>query len=284
MHFKGVFMTFYRIFLAFICLLLLTTGSIFAALKNPKPSEKINSHYPFVVFSPPKCGTHLVGKAVSLLVKTPPAYYLSDIGNSTLECINKITQEQSQGRFVAAHHFSNALLKILVKKGYKIIFVVRDPRDQLISIVNWFREGQWSWLPASKISNVQDQITELITGATLGWKSVDTCFLSFENKLSGISPRSIYITHFEKLIGPSGGGTAEAQTQEMINIANFLGTTINTEDINFIGTELYGGTATFRNGSIGKWKQCFNGTHKEQFKQGYNSLLIRLGYEHDANW
>lgn len=260
-----------------------------ASLRNPiaPPIKTSHSHphRPFVIFSPPKCGTHLVGKALSLLVNENPAYYLFGIGNdSVLDSLNVVASEEARGCFVVGHHFTNTLLKTLVRKGYKIIFVIRDPRDQLISAVNWFKEGQWFWLPIAGISNPNEQISEAITGSRYGWQSVESCFLSFERELSGLPLESVYKVHYEKLIGFNGKGSAEEQANEIVAIANYIGLATNSKKIKYVADHLFGGTVTFRDGSIGKWKHTFTEEQKEQFKLRYNYLLMRLGYEKDSQW
>ncbi len=40
----------------------------------------------------------------------------------------------------------------------------------------------------------------------------------------------------------------------------------------------------FRKGIPGDWVNHFNEDHKKYFKEKYNNLLIKLGYEKDANW
>jgi hypothetical protein len=275
--------------LLIICLCFINFVSLSASLRNPIAppikSSPSRPHQPFVIFSPPKCGTHLVGKTLSLMVNENPAYYLSGIGeNSVLDSLNIVASEEARGCFVVGHHFTNTLLKTLVNKGYKIIFVVRDPRDQLISAVNWLKEGQWFWLSIAGMSNPHDQITEAITGAQHGWQSVESCFLSFENTLLGLPPESIYKVHFEKLVGVNGKGTSEEQINEILSIANCIGLKIDSKKIKYVTDNLFGGTATFRDGSIGKWKLVFTKDQKEQFKVRYNYLLMRLGYEKDSQW
>lgn len=275
------FMTTFIFFVSF--------ASLNASLKKPRAtpikSSPHSSHHPFVIFSPPKCGTHLVGKALSLLVNENPAYYLTGIGDhSVLDGLNIIASEEAQGSFVVSHHFTNTLLKKLVNKGYKIFFVIRDPRDQLISAIHWLKEGQWYWLPISKISNPHDQITEAITGEIYGWQSVESCFLSFEKILSGLPSKSIYKVHFEKLVGTHGKGSDEEQAQEILAIANHIGLAISSEKLKYAAEHVFGGTTTFRDGSIGKWKLFFTADQKEQFRVRYNYLLMRLGYEIDSQW
>jgi hypothetical protein len=40
----------------------------------------------------------------------------------------------------------------------------------------------------------------------------------------------------------------------------------------------------FRKGIAGDWVNHFSGDHKKYFKEKYNHLLVKLGYETDANW
>lgn len=40
----------------------------------------------------------------------------------------------------------------------------------------------------------------------------------------------------------------------------------------------------FRKGIAGDWKNHFDEDHKKYFKEKYNNLLIKLGYEKDDNW
>lgn len=262
----------------------LLEGSLRNPIAPPLKSSK-QPHQPFVIFSPPKCGTHLVGKALSLLVNENPAYYLTGIGDgTTLNSLNLIASEEAKGCFVVAHHFNNTLLRTLVSKGHKIIFVVRDPRDQLISAINWINEGQWSWLPIAKMTNFNEQITEAITGSLYGWQSVESCYLTFERELAGLPPESYHRVYYEKLVGASGKGSLVEQNNELIAIANFISLPINNTIMTHTTDHLFGGTKTFRDGSIGKWRLMFSDHQKELFKQRYNSLLIRLGYEYDSKW
>jgi hypothetical protein len=49
---------------------------------------------------------------------------------------------------------------------------------------------------------------------------------------------------------------------------------------------MYGkGSLTFRKGQSGDWRNHLMDAHKRAFKEtGAGELLIKLGYERDANW
>lgn len=40
----------------------------------------------------------------------------------------------------------------------------------------------------------------------------------------------------------------------------------------------------YRKGTLGDWRNHFNQEHIKLFKDNYNHLLIKLGYESDSNW
>jgi len=40
----------------------------------------------------------------------------------------------------------------------------------------------------------------------------------------------------------------------------------------------------YRKGVAGDWENHFNEEHKRFFKDNFNDLLIKLGYESDGNW
>ncbi len=95
---------------------------------------------------------------------------------------------------------------------------------------------------------------------------------------------NIYTTTFEKLVGPQGGGTLEEQLNEIIAIANHMGTKMDQTQALEISNNLFGESITFREGKIGSWKKYFLERHKDAFKKVAGQLLIDLGYEKNLNW
>jgi Sulfotransferase domain len=238
----------------------------------------------FVIFSPPKNGTFISGKTLSLITEMTAAYYLTDWHKSNLEVVELVQKEYKNGRFVVSHHFNDVMLETLTKLGYKIIFIVRDPRDQLVSVVNWLREGQWGWMPVSKMTNIDQQIEELIYGNLYGQRCVDIYYLSYERRVKRIPSKSIFTIRFENLVGEEGGGSREKQQEEVLNLATFLNISLTDYEIDSIAANVYGGTTTFRTGQIGTWPDYFTERNKNLFKTLYNSHLIRLGYEKSSDW
>ncbi|MEI8365191.1 MAG: sulfotransferase domain-containing protein [Parachlamydiaceae bacterium] len=254
------------------------------AKQSTKDSMKeLIGHQPFVIVCPPKCGTHLIGKTLSLILNKTPTYSLSKLG-STQESIESSESALKNGSFLVAHDFSKSVIERLVSKRYKIVFIARDPRDLVISVRNWLREGQWPWLEVSKIQDPQEQLTELITGAKTKWDCIERCFLKYEARVAGLSRKSLYTARFENLVGADGGGGLDRQVKEILGLAEFLEVTITNDEAHNIAHQLFGGTATFRKGQVGVWKTLFTEEQKKKFKSRYKIHLIRLGFEKDTNW
>lgn len=242
-----------------------------------------NEHCPFIVFSPPKCGTHLIGKVLKLMLNEEPIYMLGGLG--IFKDIERIKNETKNHRFIVSHHFTPEIMNALVAEGYKVIFTLRDPRDQIVSCQDWLREGEWYWLRVSRIEDKNEQLLEMITGERFGWQCYESCIGRRLNQFKKVKPRkACYITRFENLIGATGNGDGETQLQEIVNLAEFLNFNLSPEKCKEVATKSYGKSRTFRKGEIGRWKSTFLPSHKKVYKILYSKTLIKLGYEKDTNW
>jgi hypothetical protein len=237
---------------------------------------------PFIVMSPPKCGTHLLAKTLKLISKKSPVYFGNEESDNLT--LKHVLRNASHNKFTALHFISKNVLNILVGKGYKIIFFIRDPRDQLISVRNWMKEQPWQDNPCDFISDSAKQIEALITGTEKSWKCFEYCFMPFEKRIEELPKTNLYKAYFENLVGLQGGGSSKNQLAEIKGIAQLINTSLSDDRVKRIAKKLFGGTTTFRTGLIGNWKSHFTEYHKQLYKERYNVHLIRLGYEVDASW
>ena len=167
-------------------------------------------------------------------------------------------------------HINENIMQIN-KSNIKACFIYRDPRDQIVSSALFLTKE----LPVLAKFDINIIIDKLIT--EIG--KLYHLFLPWQ-----FEPY-IYTTTFEKLIGENGGGSRDAQVREIIAIANHIGIQIDLEQALDLSEQLFGGTATFREGQIGSWKTHFLERHKTAFKEGPGQQLLELlGYEKDTNW
>lgn len=184
--------------------------------------------------------------------------------------------------------------KIFSKYGKANFFMIRDPRDQMVSMVFMVHKNS-----VGLEAPFEEALLDLIDGGQriyIPWAvEIQTVHpVMWENGIVRFYhlyipwafSKKFYTVRFENLIGPNGGGSAQAQFNEIRNIGRHLGVNLSQEKIQEITQNLFGGTFTFREGQIGSWKKYFTPKVKETFKNtpGACQLLIDLGYEKDSNW
>lgn len=236
----------------------------------------------FVVFTPPKCGTHLVCNVVGYMLGSAPL--ITDQLGTVNDVIQRAQDAKANNHFLVSHSFTPEMLECLIQKKYKIIFILRDPRDQLISMMYWMKKGYWNQFTVSKIVDRNEQIEELITGALYGWQCYEGCIGNRLALLKNLPSDSIYITRFELLVGVKGKGRQDLQNKEIDQIGKFLGIDLLPEQAQEIADHSFGGTWSFREGKIGSWKEHFLPHQIELYKSLYSDLLIELEYETTKDW
>jgi hypothetical protein len=266
-----------KLLTSFLTLLLLLFSLKGATNELKGPAEKI------AIVTAPKSGTHLFKKLLSLLV--------------------------DQSDFCVIHSD-----RFLHEPGYlqqypKRILLIRDPRDVCISWVNYVDQGLLAPPPAFP-QNILDLSSEkkrswqslsfddklmhtIRKSPSKAWKEagldsslVTYPILPYEDALTLMKQgdENTLICKFENLIGQEGGGSKEAQRAEILKIVNFLNLEISEKRLDDAIAHLFGGTDTFYQGKIGKWKTMFTKKHKKVFKQKRNQLLVEFGYETDDRW
>jgi len=292
-------------------------------LQDPAPMKTVNvstNHwetiknklekktFKFAKITIPKSGTHLLHKCIALLSGKKPNDIEKKSKESTpRECkkttreifinackrdfIQKILAIQDPSTF--SHHliYTAEYKDFIERYAPTTLFLIRDPRDQLLSFTNWTCEQ-------SKKGTVDfdNMILDFIDGkqrykhcavkmgtaADFIWTLGITEF--YKLFLPWTSARNVYTVRFENLVGSKGGGSDELQIQEIRNIARHLKIPLTDKKLNSVTTNLFGGTGTFVKGQIGSWKKSFTPEHKAAFKRVAGQLLIDLGYEKDLNW
>lgn len=249
------------------------------------------AHSRFVVVTPEKTGTHLLTKLLTRLVnKEVQNCWLHDISETELAQLLDASQENQT--YIHIHALpTKAILKTLKKKKYKVIFLMRDPRDVIVSLFYYIEKG-WSLGPFSsgqpygKLSKEQ-KIHELINGERFGMSAVQSIIL---RRLPWMNQPAhfVFTAHYEKLVGADGGGSNADQLNEIMQIARHINLKIDLSEAEAAAYHLWGANpgerTTFRTGQIGSWQAEFSEKNKQSFKKRFNRLLIGLEYEKNADW
>ncbi len=237
-----------------------------------------------LIVSIPKSGSHLLGQIITLLTGRTQR-------NAWIHASPETLNELNENNFWLGHLLpTNEHLKMLFKKNYVGIFLYRDPRDQVVSLAYWLKKSQSKRPPGLATLPIPEIITKIISSfpfevwdQTLlrGVSGVQDLYKTF---LPWRNVPNMYVTQFEKLIGPKGGGSKEVQLQEIQKIATHLKIACSIDKIEEVANSFFGDTYTFRTGQIGQWKNEFSPEQKELFKKVAGQLLIDLGYESSFDW
>lgn len=262
-----------------------------------KPKPKISRK--LLITSVPKSGTHLLRSVLDELIS--PSWIHNQEGHAILSG-NIVNQLVNDDKTLFSHVYADEqTVRTVEDNGLAVIFILRDPRDQVNSMANWVKNDPTKFADYGvyRTKSVNELIFDLIQ---LDDASVLYHFLRRNQQdqevlrqVKGLNelydlytpwlnnPR-VCTVRFEKLVGPKGGGTKEEQYAEIAKIAQYLGLSVDQNKIEQVANKAFGKGYSFHQGKIGSWHESFTEEHKDAFKQVAGQLLVDLGYEQDLNW
>lgn len=251
----------------------------------------------FVLFTQPKTGTHLMTPLLSELTgKSPycPRKYMKEgsIGQSHnpntmvieegCHCLNEIAHEiweinKNQGSFLHFHTpYTIEMENHLLKNETIVFFVKRDPRDQIVSLLNHYKKFHFIEEAIERIPSDDERLLYMIQNHMRrlvliykGWLTSSICV----------------VIEFGKLIGDDGEAVDEKGViGEMTKISQALHLSISEDRLIEVYHRHFGHGNAFLKRKVGSWRDHFSERHKNAVKEHLGDLLIELGYEKDLNW
>jgi len=237
--------------------------------------------------SMPKCGTWMTSQLLEKLTGKKPT--VCGIYYKPPERVFKMMNPYTH--FMISHAIASPEnLKNFSKYNYKVIFIYRDPRDQVVSLAYYVKRvmpQNWPFLDETILQLTRNFIDNILfLGKEHLPYSLNTIAEFWAPYLPWLNDNLpfVYTTNFESLVGKEGGGSFKKQFQEIKNIANHLELNLSEANIKDIIKSLHRETCTFRAGKIGAWKEEFDNETKILFKKIAGQLLIDLNYEQDFQW
>lgn len=260
-------------------------------------------HDDFVVNSIPKCGTHLIMRCIYLMINKSVDESYDNIRKESFTTLQErkylaFLQGLKLGASIHKTHdpYFPALENTFLQAGMKWVFMIRDPRDALVSLVFYMDTMSGNkrdfMLINAQIYNklsFDKKIESLMTGS---------CCTNYLKKFYGDyigwtrSPYGLTIK-FEDLIGPRGKGTLEKQMHTVNQIAYYLNINMSEAEVRAVAeysniyqspNVQYAMGRSYLQGQIGNWREHFNESNKALFKKLFGKELIELGYESNNNW
>jgi len=235
-----------------------------------------------LVNSIPKAGTHLMETTLNLV----PGLVFS--GNramldwdectaSTMRKLRKIKKGQFANAHLPAH---TRLLEEIEKQDIKVIFMIRDPRDVIVSHAKYVNEIDTTHPSHKVMALLPDEDARLmavIQGVEGFSAAVDDLWGKYD---AWFKHSSVCVVKFEELIGERGGGSEEDQLSTLDRVVKHIGLNLTEGEILDIAHNVFNPRSpTFRKGATGNWKKHFKEEHILEFNRRAGGLLGRIGYE-----
>lgn len=184
---------------------------------------------------------------------------------------------KKKGTFLHLHAPYSPTMEIyLAEQNCINFFIKRDPRDQIVSLLNHYKNIHFNDREVELIPTDDERLLYMIK------KESRAHTIHYMNWLN--SPLCC-ILDFEKLMGSHGGtATQEDALKEMRKIAAALQLDLSDRDLQNVYKKHFGKGWNFFKGIVGTWKEYFNEEHKALIKEEIGDLLIQLGYEKNLNW
>jgi hypothetical protein len=163
----------------------------------------------------------------------------------------------------------------------RIILNYRDPRDTLLSMVNFlsgsttggvgeFAEHHIYGQILKSVPKIQKRLTIALTDPLFPGVS------EFEDALWLLRHPNVCKVSFEDLVGPAGGGSEESQRRAVRRIIEFVDSDADPDAIS--GALFNPRSFTFHKGQIGGWREHFSPEHEAIFNERYGKLLELYSY------
>jgi hypothetical protein len=165
----------------------------------------------------------------------------------------------------------------------RIIFNYRDPRDAMVSLVNFLCGGTKAGISAFSNLRVYRSILLAMAGLEerLTYALADEYFpcqaRDFKRMYWLLHHPSVCKTSFEELVGPNGGGTAESQLQGVARLMSFLGVADRSPE-EVVGALFNREAYSFFKGQIGSWREVFTDEHRRLAQDRLGEVLSLYGY------
>jgi hypothetical protein len=186
------------------------------------------------------------------------------------------------GCFVTAHCiYTPELAGLFREKGMRAVCILRDPRAVAVSQLYYIKQLKSHPIHEAfmELPSDHERLLVSIRGGELGGRELLSLDERYRRYLGWEQDKGAVVVKFEDLVGPNGGGSAEAQRRTVERVAAHLGLPASERTMRRVEEGLYGAGRTFRKGQIGGWREDFSPEHERAVEETAGSLLVELGYE-----
>lgn len=257
-----------------------------------------------IVNSIPKAGTHLVNKALDLhpdtlfsgLHRVPDDFvpHLSsvagEVGPPSERDLRRLIGSMASGQYMSWHMpYSDSAVAALAGSGARMVFVMRNPRDLIVSHVDYvmkrpdhFLHERYTSLPSDEHRLIAT-LTGLAPDEPVGGSARGRGLVPLRQRIEsyfGWADTAHVTLRFEDLIGEVGGGTLGSQREALERLFGGLEMDTSASLIEAVADNLWSpASMTFTTGRTRRWEDRFTKDVVNRFDREMSGLdLGRFGY------
>jgi len=246
----------------------------------------------------PKSGTHLLTQVLQGFTKIGPsvisglpAIVTFDSTTGDLRTENEIQREIKRlkpGDIAYGHlHSTNSVTRSLCGDGMATYFLLRDPRDVVVSHVYYVTEIESNHVHHHYYREELADFDERLKTSILGLPEFGDLFPNirerFEPYLGWLDSPQVLVLRFEDFVNER-----QKTIRRIFDHAVERGFPAALNYQQSIDTLLAGinpeKSPTFRSGNVGDWRAKFSPQNRNLFEEVAGDLLNQLGYESTYDW
>jgi hypothetical protein len=180
---------------------------------------------------------------------------------------------------IANHHFlpEPELIEFIAARGIPTVFIRRDPRDVLVSMLNFARKRRLPPHVAAMLEPLSDQ--DALLFLLEGGEHLVPFAHYFDAYYDWLSAPGVTQVRFEDLVGHRGGGDEERQREACAKLGALAGFTTGDKRVERASRAVFNVEAgTFFKGQIGAWRDAFTQRVDRAFDRHAGALMERWGY------
>jgi len=246
----------------------------------------------------PKSGTHLLTQVLQGFPRFGPA------ADSGLPAVVTFEGDTGQARPAAAiladlerflpgdigygHlHAMPEVVDCLCQAGFAAYFILRDPRDVVVSHVHYITEMDPNHIHHAYYTNELRTFDERLRTSILGLPGVEIPFpdiaARFAPFLGWLELPAVLTLRFEDFIQDRAETLGRVFDHAVTR--GFASRLERSAAIAVLEASIDPQRSpTFRSGKVGSWRARFSPDNTRLFKQVAGDLLVRLGYERNLDW
>ncbi len=246
----------------------------------------------------PKSGTHLLTQILEGFVQIGPAVqsglpaivmYEGETGRErSISEIVKDLRQLFHGDIAYGHlHALPEITDKLTSPLFATMFILRDPRDIVVSHVHYVTEMEPKHVHHDYYANTLKTFEDRLKTSILGRPDAANPFPDIAGRFAPftgwINNPNVFTIKYEDLLG-----NREQTIGQMVEFATVRGFPIcvaKDEAVQLLMTHINPQKSpTFRSGKTGGWRASFTPEITRLFKETGGNLLIQLGYETNNDW